>query len=72
MPFISWSVHMEPFPGKNEKPFNIWSNNHKKYLRDLKGILADKSSQKVVLNLTNTQDSRKLTDWKTQTMTKKS
>ena len=35
--------------GKIEAPFNIRSNNHKKDLKDPKGILVDKHLQKIVI-----------------------
>ena len=42
--------------GKNEEPFNIRSNNHRKDVKDPKAILADKHLQKMVI--TNMQDPR--------------
>ena len=43
---------------KNETPFSIRLNNHRKDVKDPKAILADKHFQKMVIDLTNTQDSR--------------
>ena len=43
--------------GKNETPFNIRFNNHRKDVKDPKAILADKHFQKKVVDLMNTQDS---------------
>ena len=43
MPFIFWSVQ---YVGKNEPPFNIRLNNHRKDVKDPKAILADKHFQK--------------------------
>ena len=53
------------YVGKNETPFNIRLNNHRKDVEDPKVLLGDKHFQKMVIDLTNTQDS-------TQTLTKKS
>ena len=41
---------------KNEAPFNIGSNNHRKDVKDPKAVLADKHLQK--MDLTSTQDSQ--------------
>ena len=44
--------------GKNEALFDIRLNNHRKYIKYLRVILADKNFQKMAIDLTNMQDSR--------------
>ena len=46
------------YVGKNGTPFNVRLSNHRKDVKDPKAILADKNFQEVVVDLTNTQDSR--------------
>ena len=46
MPFISWSSWSVQYIGKNETPFNIRFNNHRKDVKDTKAILADKNFPK--------------------------
>ena len=61
------------YASKNETPFKISLNNHRKDVKDPKAIVADKHFlKKMVIDLTNTQDSWEWTDWQTQTLTKKS
>ena len=45
------------YVGKNETPCSIRLNNHRKDVKDPKTILGDKILQKVVIDLTKTQDS---------------
>ena len=42
---------------KNKTPFKIRLNNHRKNVKDPKAIFADKHFQKMVIDLTNMQDS---------------
>lgn len=62
MPFILWSVHTIcnlQCVGKNEIPFNLRLNNHRKDVKDPKTKLADKHfKKKSGTDLTNMQDSR--------------
>ena len=46
------------YASKNETPFKIRLNNHRKDVKNSKAILADKHfKKKMVIDLTNTQDS---------------
>ena len=59
MSFILWSVQYATYSvGKNEALFDIRLNNHRKYIKYLRVILADKNFQKMAIDLTNMQDSR--------------
>ena len=44
------------YVNKNKTPLNIRLNNHRKDLKYLKAILADKHFQKMVIDSTNKQD----------------
>ena len=48
----------QQYVGKNETPFNIRLNNHRKDVNDPKVLLADKHFQKMVIDLKNTQATR--------------
>ena len=45
------------YVSKNKTPFKIRLNNHRKNVKDPKAIFADKHFQKMVIDLTNMQDS---------------
>ena len=48
----------QQYVSKNETPFNIRLNNHRKDVNDPKVLLADKHFQKMVIDLKNTQATR--------------
>ena len=45
------------YVSENKTPFKIRLNNHRKIVKDPKAIFADKHFQKMVIDLTNMQDS---------------
>ena len=51
-----YAIYLMEYVVKNEAPFNIGSNNHRKDVKDPKAVLADKHLQK--MDLTSTQDSQ--------------
>ena len=49
---MGYTICHQQYVGKNETPFKIRLNNHRKHVKDPKAILADKHFQKVVIGLT--------------------
>ena len=55
---MEWTICNIQYVGKNETPFKIKLSNHRKDVKNPKAIMSDKHFQKMVIDLTNTQDSR--------------